>query len=115
MKAIDVPKKKPVETGEAQWLINPDGWWPYCSRCGYEMNGPAPLARYHYCPGCGAPMTKKEKPEAVTLDRETVQLIHGLISASLKDFNALPASYYGDLVKGRLQQIGQILASADEK
>jgi hypothetical protein len=40
------------------WLINPDGWYPYCSECRYEpKNGE--LTKF--CPNCGAKMNKKEE------------------------------------------------------
>ena len=39
-----------------QWLINPDGWYPYCSECHYEpKNGE--LTKF--CPDCGARMDNK--------------------------------------------------------
>lgn len=36
-----------------EWKINPDGWYPYCSRCGHEpKNGDMS----NFCPDCGAKM-----------------------------------------------------------
>ena len=34
-----------------KWLINSDGYYPYCSQCKYE-----PKEMTHYCPNCGAKM-----------------------------------------------------------
>ncbi len=42
------------------WIIDPDGYYPYCNQCGYEP--PRPLQnddnRTPYCPSCGAKMRK---------------------------------------------------------
>lgn len=35
------------------WLINPDGYYPYCSECGEE---PTEKHLPHFCPNCGASM-----------------------------------------------------------
>ena len=40
-----------VRGKHGQWLINCDGYYPYCSRCGHE---PAKMTKY--CGGCGAEM-----------------------------------------------------------
>ena len=41
----------------AEWKINPDGWYPYCSNCGAEpKNG----AMSKFCPECGAYMEDKK-------------------------------------------------------
>lgn len=49
----------------AHWSINPDGYYPQCSNCGYEpprelirRNGDARIFP-RYCPDCGAD-TKRE-------------------------------------------------------
>lgn len=37
----------------ARWEINPDGYYPYCSKCNEEpKNG----VMSNYCPNCGAKM-----------------------------------------------------------
>jgi len=58
--SADVQPAKP-----AHWCINPDGYYPQCSNCGYEpprelirRNGDA-LIFPRYCPECGAD-TKRE-------------------------------------------------------
>lgn len=38
-----------------QWLINPDGYYPYCSECGEEPDSGVMTKR---CPNCGAKMDK---------------------------------------------------------
>lgn len=52
-------------TKPAHWYINPDGYYPQCSNCGYEpprelirRNGDALIFPRH-CPECGAD-TKRE-------------------------------------------------------
>lgn len=42
-----------VKRESADWLINPDGYYPYCSACGEEpKNGIMTL----FCPSCGCIM-----------------------------------------------------------
>ncbi len=60
MKTHEVQPVKP-----AHWYINPDGYYPQCSNCGYEpprelirRNGDA-LIFPRYCPECGSD-TKRE-------------------------------------------------------
>ena len=36
---------------KGRWIINSDGYYPYCSECKYE-----PKEMTHYCPDCGAEM-----------------------------------------------------------
>lgn len=38
-----------------RWLINSDGYYPYCSECKEE---PKSGIMTHYCPNCGAKMDK---------------------------------------------------------
>lgn len=38
-----------------KWLINCDGYYPYCSECGEE---PVRNRMSNYCPNCGARMEK---------------------------------------------------------
>ena len=45
-------------TGE--WKINCDGYYPYCSRCGYEPKGGL---MSNFCPNCGADMKKEKTSE----------------------------------------------------
>lgn len=49
---------KPTTEREGCWLINPDGWYPYCSKCRYEpKNGELT----NFCPNCGAKMKGEKK------------------------------------------------------
>ena len=43
---------------QATWLINPDGYYPYCSNCGYEPDRPVfnKTNMTPYCPNCGERM-----------------------------------------------------------
>lgn len=45
------------ETESGKWEINPDGYYPYCSRCKEE---PKSGIMTKYCPDCGARMDLKE-------------------------------------------------------
>ena len=40
------------------WLINPDGYYPYCSRCKEEPKS-GELSKF--CPNCGADMRSDNK------------------------------------------------------
>ena len=42
-----------VHGKHGRWLINCDGYYPYCSRCGHE---PGKMTKY--CGGCGAEMDR---------------------------------------------------------
>ena len=62
MPTIEAEPVKP-----AHWYINPDGYYPQCSNCGYEpprelirRNGDA-LIFPRYCPECGADTKRKVK------------------------------------------------------
>lgn len=46
-----------IATG-AEWKINPDGWYPYCSNCGTE---PRDGYLTNYCPECGSDMRKESE------------------------------------------------------
>ena len=95
----------------AQWYINPDGWYPYCSRCGAEpKNGETTK----YCPTCGAPMDAKAEPSAVILDEDIVNHVNGLISMSLKELEALPGSYYKDHIRNRLISVATIITEGEK-
>lgn len=48
-----IPKAQP-KLKTAQWLINSDGYYPYCSEC---MKEP-PNCMTAFCPNCGAKMSK---------------------------------------------------------
>lgn len=58
--------EKPYEKGyqdgklaamkKGHWLINPDGYYPYCSLC---KNEPQNRVMTKYCPNCGADMREK--------------------------------------------------------
>lgn len=39
-----------------QWLINPDGYYPYCSECHEEPKG---REMTKFCSNCGAKMDKR--------------------------------------------------------
>ena len=47
---------EPVRHGK--WLINSDGYYPYCSECKEE---PKSGIMTHYCPNCGAKMDKEDE------------------------------------------------------
>lgn len=55
------PTADVVEVKHGIWVINPDGYYPYCNQCGYEPR--RPLGDYDnrtpYCPNCGAKMRKE--------------------------------------------------------
>lgn len=40
---------KAVMENTGKWLINSDGYYPYCSQCKYEQK-----QKTRYCPNCGA-------------------------------------------------------------
>lgn len=42
-------------TPKGIWIINPDGYYPYCSRCKEEPNS-GELTKF--CPNCGANMKR---------------------------------------------------------
>ena len=44
---------------EGIWIINPDGWYPYCSECGYEPEWSKEDNRTPTCPNCGRKMRKE--------------------------------------------------------
>lgn len=50
-----------VEIKQGEWRICCDGYYPYCSLCGYEPK--RPMGSYDnrtpYCPNCGAKMRKE--------------------------------------------------------
>lgn len=45
-----------MKTGK--WYISSDGYYPYCSECGYE---PEDGNMTDFCPQCGADMREKER------------------------------------------------------
>ena len=46
-----------AQVTHGRWLINSDGYYPYCSECKEEpKNG----IMTHYCPNCGARMEKSD-------------------------------------------------------
>lgn len=65
----------------ATWIINPDGYPPYCSNCGYEPELPKLHSdnRTPYCPNCGEAM-KKEFEEFEEIEEkgtcETCEYMH---------------------------------------
>ena len=40
----------------ATWIISSDGYYPYCSNCGYEPPYTKEDNRTPYCPKCGEKM-----------------------------------------------------------
>ena len=56
MCAIPAADVEPVSHGK--WLINSDGYYPYCSECKEE---PKSGIMTHYCPNCGAKMDKEDE------------------------------------------------------
>jgi len=50
-------KEEKKEEKHAKWNINPDGYYPYCSRCKEE---PPSGIMTKYCPNCGARMDLEE-------------------------------------------------------
>ena len=50
--------EKLVHGKQGRWLINCDGYYPYCSRCGFE-----PEKMTKYCGECGAEMDGGEMYE----------------------------------------------------
>lgn len=50
-----------TERKEGVWVINPDGYYPYCNKCGYEPERPNIHNdnRTPYCANCGAKMRKE--------------------------------------------------------
>ena len=60
----------------ATWIINPDGYFPYCSECGYEPERPKLHAdnRTPFCPNCGEKMKKEVEDQKGTC--ETCRYMH---------------------------------------
>ena len=54
----NAPIIDPVKHGK--WLINSDGYYPYCSECKAE---PKSRELTNYCPNCGAKMDGKDDNE----------------------------------------------------
>lgn len=51
----DVVDNEKNKTSKARWIINSDGYYPYCSAC---MAEPKNGEMTDYCPNCGAKMKK---------------------------------------------------------
>ena len=47
-----------AEVVHGRWLINSDGYYPYCSECKEE---PKSGIMTHYCPNCGCKMDKEDE------------------------------------------------------
>jgi endogenous inhibitor of DNA gyrase (YacG/DUF329 family) len=55
--------------GTAQWVISSDGYYPYCSECGYR-----PKEMTRYCPDCGRMMRgSNEKQKLSEAAREEAE------------------------------------------
>jgi ligand-binding sensor protein len=52
------PTADVVPVVHGRWLINSDGYYPYCSECKEE---PKSGIMTHYCPNCGAKMDKEDE------------------------------------------------------
>ena len=52
------PAADVAEVVHGRWLINSDGYYPYCSECKEE---PKSGIMTHYCPNCGAKMDKEDE------------------------------------------------------
>ena len=50
------------DKSKGKWEINPDGYYPECSVCGYEprIDHSFDLCNLNYCPKCGSVMAKFE-------------------------------------------------------
>ena len=61
---LQIDNKKKTTTVDsvpiASWIINPDGYYPYCSNCGKEPDDIA-----ENCPNCGAYMKNFKKLEGM--------------------------------------------------
>ena len=53
---LTTPKADVAEVIHAKWIINSDGYYPYCSNC---KNEPENGIMSNYCPDCGARMMKE--------------------------------------------------------
>jgi hypothetical protein len=57
---IAIPSADVEPIKHAEWRICCDGWYPYCSNCGYEPPWVAHIdMRTPRCPYCGAKMRKE--------------------------------------------------------
>ena len=107
-----------MESNKAQWLINPDGWYPYCSNCKHEpKNG----VMSKYCPECGSLMIQEESTNRSTMKQLTVlseqnrKDIHYQIEMALKELNAFPESCYKGWVQRRITRVGEILETQTDR
>lgn len=55
-----IPAADVRENHNAEWLINPNGYYPYCSKCKREPQG---RVMTDYCPNCGYCMKNSEEDE----------------------------------------------------
>lgn len=53
---VETPTADVVEVRRGKWLINADGYHPYCSECKLEPQG---HIMTDFCPNCGADMRGK--------------------------------------------------------
>ena len=58
MYVMSLPDIQP-ERKTGKWLINSDGYYPYCSECRKE---PKSGDMTDFCPNCGADMRKENEP-----------------------------------------------------
>ena len=58
---LKVENEREFQPKQGKWLINPDGYYPYCSECKEEPKG---RIMTKFCPECGADM-RGEKNEQI--------------------------------------------------
>ena len=91
---------------QAQWLIDPDGWYPYCDNCRHEpKNG----VMSKYCPECGSLMNVKAEHSSVVLTPDVQERIDDRLATSLIALKALPDSYNKDIIHNNLVKIREII------
>ena len=59
-KVVDIMPSVPTEQKTGRWLVNSDGYYPYCSLCKNEPQG---RIMTDYCPNCGARMERRRSNE----------------------------------------------------
>lgn len=60
--------KKQKRVTKAEWVISPDGYYPYCSNCCYEPPWVSNTdMRTPFCPNCGCRMSKEDTHEQIRI------------------------------------------------
>lgn len=72
-----LPTADVQEVKHGKWNINCDGYYPYCSECGYEPERPCfhKDNRTPYCPNCGAKMHSEVESTTYCTDKQN-KLVH---------------------------------------